>query len=124
MNIWYDLGITKHDGEGRSITAEFKDFVLVVAYVPNSGDGLSRLEYRVQEWDKDFQDHLRKLREDHDKPVILAGDLNVAHHDIDIYDPRGKEHSACFTKEERDSFQNMLDLGYIDTFRHLYPKTQ
>lgn len=120
----YDLGVTKHDGEGRSITAEFKDFLLVVAYVPNSGDGLSRLDYRVQEWDVDFQDHLRKLKEEYNKPVILAGDLNVAHNEIDIYDPRGKEFSACFTKEERGSFQKMLDIGYIDTFRHLYPKTQ
>ena len=103
INVQYDLGIEKHDGEGRIITAEFKEFVLVTVYVPNSGDGLKRLEYRVKEWDVDFQNHLASLREKN-KPIILSGDLNVAHNDIDIYDPNGKSSIACFTPEERKSF--------------------
>ncbi len=102
------------------ITAEFKEFILVATYVPNSGEGLTRLKYRVDAWDVGLQNHLVKLKEKQ-KPVILAGDLNVAHHDIDIYDPLGKENVACFTKEEKDSFQKMLDSGFVDTFRHLYP---
>jgi exodeoxyribonuclease III len=124
VNVWYDIGIPKHDKEGRSMTAEFKDFILIVAYVPNSGDGLLRLDYRVEEWDADFQKHILKMKSEFNKPVIVAGDLNVAHNEIDIYDPRGKDNAACFTKKERESFQRMLDMGFIDSFRHLYPKTQ
>jgi exodeoxyribonuclease III len=79
------------------ITAEFKEFILVATYIPNSGDGLKRLKYRVNEWDQDFQKYLTKLKEDKKKPLILTGDLNVAHHDIDVYDPKGKDKVAGFT---------------------------
>lgn len=119
--VTYDLGITKHDGEGRVITAEFKEFILVATYVPNSGEGLRRLKYRVGEWDKDFQEYLTKLRKEKGKPLILTGDLNVAHLDIDIFDTKGKEKIACFTPEERKSFGDFLEKGFVDTFRYLYP---
>lgn len=122
LSVTYDLGISKHDGEGRVITAEFKEFILVATYVPNSGDGLKRLKYRVNEWDQDFQKYLTKLKEEKKKPLILTGDLNVAHHDIDVHDPKGKDKVACFTPQERDSFANFLEQGFIDTFRHLYPE--
>ena len=97
ISVTYDLGITKHDGEGRVVTAEFKEFILVETYVPNSGDGLSRLKYRVDEWDRDFQAYLHKLRNDKHKPVIITGDLNVAHQEIDVFDPKGKEKIAGYT---------------------------
>jgi exodeoxyribonuclease III len=122
LNVTYDLGIDSvMDGEGRVITAEFKEFVLVSTYTPNSGDGLVRLKVRVNEWDKKFQAYLAKVKEDKKKPLILTGDLNVAHHEIDIFDPKGKDKTACFTKEERESFGNFLASGFVDTFRHLYP---
>ena len=97
LSVTYDLGISKHDGEGRVVTAEFKEFILVSTYVPNSGDGLKRLKYRVNEWDQDFQKYLTKLRDDKKKPLILSGDLNVAHLEIDVHDPKGKDKVACFT---------------------------
>ena len=93
----------------------------MAVYVPNSGDGLARLDYRVNEWDVDFHNHLRNLKEKKNKPLILAGDLNVALHNIDVYDPVRLDGAACFTQEERKSFQNFLDMGFLDTFRHLYP---
>ena len=102
LKVQYDLGIPKHDGEGRSITAEFEDFILVAVYVPNSKGDLSRLQYRVNEWDADFFKHLNSLKGA--KPVIVAGDLNVALHDLDVYDPIRMQGCACFTEEERDSF--------------------
>lgn len=95
------MGIKKHDGEGRVVTAEFEPFVLIDAYVPNSGEGLKRLKYRVEEWDKDFFQYIEKLEKDTGKPVILAGDLNVAHNEIDVFDPKGREKVAGFTPEER-----------------------
>lgn len=97
ISVQFDIGISKHDIEGRVITAEFKEFVVVGVYVPNSGDDLRRLKYRTEEWDRDFADYLDKLREERGKPLILTGDLNVAHNEIDIYDPKGKEKVACFT---------------------------
>ena len=124
INVQYDLGISKHDKEGRSITAEFEDFILVAVYVPNAGDGLRRLDYRVTEWDVDFHDHLYRLKQEKHKPVILAGDLNVAHNEIDVYDPVRMDGCACFTEEERSSFSNLLSKGFIDTFRHLYPNVK
>ena len=101
---------------------EFDKFVLVCAYVPNSQTKLKRLEYRITEWDADFHDYLKALERDKAKPIILAGDLNVAHQDIDIHDPKGKSRYAGFTPEERDSFQKLLERGFTDTFRHLYPE--
>lgn len=101
--VEYDIGIEKHKGEGRVTTAEFKDFIVVSVYVPNSKDELKRLSYRVDEWDFDFHNYLDNLRK-HGKPVIIAGDLNVAHHEIDVYDPKRMKGCACFTVEERDSF--------------------
>jgi exodeoxyribonuclease III len=87
--VEFDIGVSKHDDEGRVISMEFSKFVLVAVYVPNSGDGLQRLKYRTEEWDKDFFNYLDKLKS-YKKPVIITGDLNVAHHEIDIYDPKGR----------------------------------
>lgn len=115
------MGISKHDGEGRVITAEYKEFILVATYVPNSGEGLKRLKYRVDEWDKDFSAYLLALRASKKKPLIITGDLNVAHNEIDIYDPKGKDKIACYTPQERESFGDFLKKGYVDTFRNLHP---
>lgn len=97
LAVKYDIGISKHDGEGRVITAEFKDFILVSTYVPNSGQDLKRLKYRVGEWDQDFQEYLVKIKKEKGKPLILTGDLNVANNEIDIFDAKGKDKVACFT---------------------------
>jgi exodeoxyribonuclease-3 len=103
------------------ITAEFDDYFVVATYIPNAGvDGLKRLKYRVEEWDKDFQQYLHELEKE--KPVIWCGDLNVAHNEIDIFNPKGKEKNAGFTPEERKSFDAFLQSGFIDTFRELHPK--
>ncbi|KAG8197349.1 hypothetical protein JTE90_013476 [Oedothorax gibbosus] len=112
------IGIEEHDNEGRVITAEYENFYLVNTYVPNSGRGLVRLDYR-KTWDKDFRDYLKKL--DKKKPVVLCGDLNVAHEEIDIANPKSNKKNAGFTQEERDGFSALLEEGFIDTFRHLYP---
>lgn len=100
LDVKYDLGISKHDKEGRTITCEFDQFFLVGVYVPNSGAQLKWNEYRTNEWDVDFRAYLKQL-ELRGKPVIVAGDLNVAHKEIDIYDPVVGEQMACFTKAER-----------------------
>lgn len=123
-NVTYDFGIPKHSQEGRVVTAEFDKFNLVAVYVPNAGvDGLKRLNYRVKEWDADFQKYLKDLETRTKNPVILTGDLNVAHNEIDIFGPKGKERRAGFTVEERTSFGGFLDKSeFVDTFRHLYPK--
>ena len=92
--------------------------------MPNSGEGLRRIKYRVDEWDSDFQAYIIRIREEKGKPVIVTGDLNVAHHEIDIYDPKGKEKTACFTPQERNSFSKFLEQGFVDTFRHFYPEKQ
>jgi exodeoxyribonuclease-3 len=117
---WTDgIGIKEHDNEGRVITAEFEKFYLVNAYVPNSGRKLVNLNYR-QKWDKDFLNYLITL--DKIKPVILCGDLNVAHQEIDLANPKSnKNKTAGFTDQERDGFSNILNSGFIDSFRHLYP---
>jgi exodeoxyribonuclease III len=104
------------------ITLEFDEFFLVSVYVPNAGEGLRRLEYRVNEWDKKFQKYLNKLSEK--KNVIVTGDFNVAHQEIDVYDPIGKNFQPGFTPLERVSFQKLLDSGFMDTYRHLYPDKQ
>jgi exodeoxyribonuclease-3 len=109
------LGIKKHDNEGRVITLEFNEYYLVNVYTPNSKRDLSRLDYRYNEWDKDFLIYLKKLEEK--KPVIFCGDLNVAHKEIDLKNPKTNKKNAGFTIEERESFTNYIDSGFIDTFR-------
>ena len=120
LNFSYGLKCHEYDQEGRVITLEYKHFYLVSVYVPNSGEGLRRLDYRVNYWDKHFFMYLNKLKKK--KSVIVAGDFNVAHQDIDIYDPNGKTKQPGFTLEERNSFQSLLDSGFIDTFRNFYPE--
>lgn len=113
-------GEEEHDKEGRVITAEFPSHFLVTAYVPNAGRGLVRLEYR-QQWDIAFRAYLKGL--DARKPLILCGDLNVAHKEIDLKNPKGNKKSAGFTPQEREGFGELLAAGFLDTFRHLYPDT-
>lgn len=124
LSVEFDIGVSKHDEEGRVVTAEFQKFVLVAVYVPNSGDHLQRLKYRTEEWDRDFFDYLDKLRSEKKKPLIVTGDLNVAREPIDIYDAKGKEKIACFTPQERASFEGFLKRGFVDVYRFLYPEKQ
>ncbi|KAF4355572.1 hypothetical protein G4B88_026858 [Cannabis sativa] len=120
LSVKYGLGIEDHDSEGRLVTAEFDSFYLVCGYVPNSGDGLKRLSYRTTEWDVSLSNYLKELEKS--KPVILTGDLNCAHQEIDIYNPAGNKRSAGFTIEERESFEkNFLSKGFVDTFRRQHP---
>ncbi|KAE9619735.1 putative DNA-(apurinic or apyrimidinic site) lyase transcription regulator SAP family [Lupinus albus] len=119
-SVKYGLGISDHDSEGRLVTAEFDTFYLICGYIPNSGDGLKRLSYRVTQWDPSLSDYLKELEKS--KPVILTGDLNCAHEEIDIYNPAGNKRSAGFTDEERKSFAtNFLSRGFVDTFRSQHP---
>jgi len=119
LSLAYGIGKSKHDSEGRTITAEFADFYLVNTYVPNSGQKLERLQYRTTEWDADMLAYLQSL--ELKKPIIWTGDLNVAHLDIDIHDPARNHRSAGFTDEERANFGKVLAAGFIDVYRHLYP---
>lgn len=121
INIFYGMGIEEHDGEGRIITLEFEKFFLVNCYTPNSKRELERLEYR-QKWEDDFRDYLLKLSTK--KGVILCGDLNVAHEEIDLKNPKTNRHNAGFTDEERDKMTKLLNAGFIDTFRYLYPNKE
>ncbi|MBL7841688.1 MAG: exodeoxyribonuclease III [Cyclobacteriaceae bacterium] len=119
LNVTYDLGFEDHDMEGRVITAEFLTYFLVTVYTPNSGDGLKRLDYR-ETWDEAFREHIVSLKRR--KPVIVCGDLNVAHKEIDIARPKENYNkSAGYTQREIDGFQKLLDEGFIDTFRHFKP---
>lgn len=113
LNAFNDMGIM-HDNEGRVVTLEYDNFYLVNVYAPNSQRGLTRLEYR-QLWDKDFLAYMKNL--DADKPVIVCGDLNVAHKEIDLARPKDNHHNAGFTDEEREDFSHIIDAGFIDTFR-------
>ncbi|XP_005101256.1 DNA-(apurinic or apyrimidinic site) endonuclease [Aplysia californica] len=122
IKITDGIGISKHDKEGRVITAEFEKFFLVNTYIPNSGRGLVRLKYRSEEWDKDFRNYIKSL--DAKKPVVWCGDLNVSHQEIDIKNAKGNKKNAGFTQEERDGFTEMLNEGFIDSFRHLYPEEE
>ena len=117
----YGIGIEEHDKEGRVITLEYDDFYLVNVYTPNSKTELERLEYRGK-WEDDFRKYLKKLEEH--KPVILCGDLNVAHKEIDLKNPSTNRKSAGFTDEERQKMTELLDAGFIDTFRYFYPDTE
>ncbi len=120
INVIYDMGISKHDQEGRVITAEYENFYLVTVYVPNSGRGLPRLPYR-QGWDVDFGKFLRNL--DKKKPVIACGDFNVAHTAEDLANPKSNYNkTAGYTQEEIDGFTNLLGEEFVDSFRHLYPE--
>ena len=119
-NVEYDMGVKVHDQEGRIITAEYDDYYLVTTYVPNSGRGLVRLEYRAK-WDKAFRRFLKNL--DSHKPVILCGDLNVAHQAIDLKNPKSNyNRTAGYTQQEIDSFSKLLKEGFKDSFRTLYPE--
>ncbi len=119
MNVAYGIGIEEHDHEGRVITLEMADFYLVCVYVPNAQDGLKRLEYRMR-WEDDFLAYIKAL--DAKKPVIVCGDLNVAHQEIDLKNPKTNRMNPGFTDEERGKFTNWLENGFTDTFRHLYPE--
>ncbi|KAL7092925.1 hypothetical protein ACP275_11G011900 [Erythranthe tilingii] len=120
LSVRYGLGISDHDSEGRLVTVEYDNFYLLCGYVPNSGDGLRRLSYRITEWDPSLSNYMKDLEQS--KPVILTGDLNCAHQEIDIYNPAGNKRSAGFTDEERKSFEtNFLEKGFVDTFRKQHP---
>ena len=118
LGVTYGIGIDEHDHEGRVITLEMADFYLVTVYTPNSQDELRRLDYRMR-WEDDFRQYL--LRLDEQKPVIVCGDMNVAHKEIDIKNPSSNHHNAGFTDEEREQFTRLLESGFVDTFRHFYP---
>ncbi|MDD2283074.1 MAG: exodeoxyribonuclease III [Eubacteriales bacterium] len=118
LSVQYGLGQAEHDREGRVLNLEFDDFYLVNVYTPNSQRGLARLEYRL-EWEDVFREYLKEL--DSKKPVIICGDLNVAHKEIDIKNPASNRKNAGFTDEERAKLTELLDQGFIDTFRHFYP---
>lgn len=120
LSVSYGLGIERHDHEGRVITLEMEKFYLVTVYVPNSQDELRRLDYRM-EWEDDFRAYVCGL--DRVKPVIICGDLNVAHTEIDLKNPATNRHSAGFTDEERAKFSALLDAGFTDTFRFFHPDT-
>ena len=119
LSVTYGIDIDEHDHEGRVITLEMDDFYLVTVYTPNSQDGLRRLEYRMK-WEDDFQAYLHKL--DEKKPVIVCGDMNVAHQEIDLKNPKTNHKNAGFTDEEREKMTQLLSNGFIDTFRTLYPE--
>lgn len=114
----YGLDTEEHDQEGRVITLEFEDFYLVNVYTPNSQQKLARLDYRIQ-WDDDFRAHLKELEKT--KPVIVCGDLNVAHTEIDLKNPKTNRKNAGFSDEERSKFTELLESGFIDTYRYFYP---
>lgn len=119
IHVNYGLGIEEHDQEGRVITLEMEDFFLITVYVPNSQDELRRLDYRMK-WEDDFRAYITQL--DQTKPVIICGDLNVAHEEIDLKNPKTSKRNAGFTDEERNKMTRLLDNGFIDTFRYLYPE--
>ena len=118
LSVTYGMNKEKHDKEGRIITLDFDKFYLICCYVPNAGEGLKRLDYRVKEWDKDFFEYINNLKKE--KDIILTGDLNVARENIDIFDPKGREKLAGFTKLEKESFNNFLKSGYCDNFRNFH----
>ena len=119
LNVTYGIDVEEHDREGRVITLEMDNFFLVTVYTPNSQDGLKRLEYRMR-WEDDFRTYLKNL--DAVKPVVVCGDLNVAHEEIDLKNPRTNRKNAGFTDEEREKFSVLLADGFIDTFRWLHPQ--
>ena len=118
LSVAYGIGMDEHDHEGRVITLEMEHFYLVTVYTPNSQDELRRLDYRMQ-WETDFQNYIREL--DRKKPVIVCGDMNVAHEEIDLKNPKTNRRNAGFTDEERGRFTELLGHGFIDTFRYFHP---
>ena len=118
LSVTYGIGIEQHDHEGRVITLEFPDFYMITVYVPNSQNELARLPYRMT-WEADFLTYLKSLEQK--KPVVYCGDLNVAHKEIDLKNPKTNHHNAGFTDEERACFSKGLESGFIDTFRYFYP---
>ena len=118
IEVTYGIGIDEHDHEGRVITLEFEDYYMIVVYTPNSQNELKRLDYRMK-WEDDFRDYLNELKKI--KSVIVCGDMNVAHNEIDLKNPKTNRHNAGFTDEERAKFTELLDSGFIDTFRYFYP---
>lgn len=121
LSVAYGMGIPEHDAEGRLITAEFEDYYLITCYTPNSQNELRRLDYRI-EWEKAFRGYIAALESK--KPVIICGDLNVAHEEIDLKNPKTNRKNAGFTDEERAEMTNLLDMGYIDTYRYFYPDAE
>ena len=121
INVTYGIGIEEHDKEGRVITLEFENYYVVNIYTPNAKRGLERLDYR-QIWEDEIKKYLLKLNKT--KPVIMCGDLNVAHKEIDLKNPKSNRGNAGFTDEERQKMTDLLDAGFIDTFRYLYPEKQ
>ncbi len=121
LSVSCGIGIKKHDTEGRVITAEFEKFYVVTCYTPNAQDGLKRLDYRM-EWEDDFRDYLKGLEKN--KPVILCGDLNVAHNEIDLKNPKTNRKNAGFSDEERTKMTELLESGFVDTFRYFYPEAE
>lgn len=121
LSVSYGLGIEEHDHEGRVITAEYENFYLVNVYVPNSQDGLKRLDYRLK-WEDDFLAYLKRLEEQ--KPVVTCGDFNVAHQEIDLKNPKTNRKNAGFTDEERAKMTQMQEAGFTDTFRYFYPDAE
>lgn len=118
LQVTYGIGVEEHDHEGRVITLEYPDFYFITVYTPNSQNELARLDYRMK-WENDFLAYLKKLEET--KPVIFCGDLNVAHKEIDLKNPKTNRNNAGFTDEEREKFTALIDAGFIDTFRYFYP---
>ena len=118
LSVTYGLGVEEHDHEGRVITLEMPEFYLITVYTPNSQDGLKRLDYRMT-WEDAFRAYMQEL--DKKKPVIVCGDLNVAHKEIDLKNPKTNRMNAGFTDQEREKFQTLLDAGFTDTFRYFYP---
>ena len=121
LSVSYGIGIEEHDHEGRVITLEYPEFYFVTCYTPNSQDGLKRLDYRMQ-WEDDFQDYIKGL--DAKKPVILCGDLNVAHEEIDLKNPKTNHKNAGFSDEERAKMTQLLGSGFTDTWRFFYPELE
>ena len=121
LSVSYGIGMEEHDTEGRVITAEFPDYYVVTCYTPNSQDGLARLDYRMK-WEDDFLAYLKGLEKK--KPVVFCGDLNVAHKEIDLKNPKTNRKNAGFTDEERGKFTDLLSAGFIDTFRYFYPDAE
>lgn len=119
ISVSYGLGIEEHDHEGRVITLEMQDFYLITVYTPNSQNGLRRLDYRMT-WEDDFLEYIKRL--DEKKPVIVCGDLNVAHEEIDLKNPKSNRKNAGFTDEEREKMTKWLNSGFTDTFRYFYPE--
>lgn len=121
LTVAYGIGIEEHDQEGRVITCEFDDYYFITVYTPNSQTELKRLEYRMK-WELDFRNYLLGLNEN--KPVIVCGDLNVAHKEIDLKNPKNNRKNAGFTDEEREKFTEFLESGFIDTYRYFYPDAE